>query len=114
MLLVLALLVAGVVWAGVQGSAAVSRWADVSAMWLIAPKLLVGLLQLALVLALTIGIARLIAVLPPYFRIAQDFMLEVQARTRRLSDQVTEPFLKLEEFSAYLKAWRAQIYKRKG
>lgn len=113
LLLILVLLMAGVIWAGVQGSAEVSRWADVSAIWLITPKIIGAFIQLILLTAITYGFIRLIAVLPPYFRIAQDFMLQVQTYARRFSNQVAEPFLKFEAMVAYLNAWRSKIFKRK-
>jgi uncharacterized protein HemY len=113
MLFILVLLIAAVVWAGVSSSDEVSRWADVSTMWLIAPKLLMLLIQLIMLVAITYGVSRLIAILPPYFRIAQDFMLLVKTRTRRAANQVTEPFLKMEEKMAYLNAWRNKFKKRK-
>lgn len=113
LLLILVLLMAGVVWASVQGSDEVSRWADVSIIWLIAPKIFTLLFQLILLGGITYGVIYLIGVLPPYFRIAQDFMLLVKTRTRRIANQVTEPFLKLEETIAYLEAWRNQFRLRK-
>lgn len=113
MLLVLILLMAAVIWSSVQGSAEISRWADVSLIWLVAPNLIIAFLQLILLAAATYGVIRLIEALPPYFRIAQDFMLLVKARTRQAANKVTEPLLKAEETVAYLKAWRNQFKIRK-
>ncbi len=110
-LLVLAAII-GVVWAGVVGSPdvngtpLVSRWADVSLLWLLIPALIFALIFLILLGSLVYALTMLLSVLPGYARLTQDFFLRVQEKTKLVADKLVEPVLKLHSFRAGARALR--------
>ena len=99
-------LVAGVILAGYQGMEAVSRWADVSLIWLLLPLLIVLLVTLAILSGVVYLITKLLGVLPGYARMVQDFFSLVQLRVKSISDRLVEPVLKLHSFKAGVGALR--------
>jgi len=105
-LIILLGLVAGVILAGYQGMEAVSRWADVSLIWLLLPLLIVLLVTLVVLSGVVYLITKLLGVIPGYARIAQDFFLLIQARVKSISDKLVEPILKLHSFKAGVGALR--------
>ena len=87
------------------GSAArISRWADISTIWLIIPGLFVGLVFIALFGGITYLLLLAIRKLPPYARLAQAFFVKVNTAVRKASDKAVEPVLKVEGWRA---SWRA-------
>ena len=67
-------LTGGVIYAGVIGLGEVSRWADVSLIWLLLPALVVALLMLLMLVGMVMLVAKLLGVLPGYARLVQDFV----------------------------------------
>lgn len=98
MLLMLASFVAITVgaFAGVGGNAAASVWADALFIWMIIPVIFAVLVVFVLVAALVYGLFRLYDVLPPYFKVAQDFVARVNVQTRRYADQIAAQVLNAE------------------
>jgi len=99
-------LVGVVIFAGFQGLGEVSRWADVSLIWLLLPALVVVLVMLLMLSGVVYLITRLLAILPGYARLAQDFFYLVQVRVKSISDKLVEPVLKLRSFKAGADALR--------
>ena len=99
-------LVGVVIFAGFQGLGEVSRWADVSLIWLLLPALVVVLVMLMMLSGVVYLITRLLAILPGYARLAQDFFYLVQVRVKSISDKLVEPVLKLRSFKAGADALR--------
>lgn len=99
-------LVGVVIFAGFQGLGEVSRWADVSLIWLLLPALVVVLVMLLMLSGVVYLITRLLAILPGYARLAQDFFYLVQVRVKSISDKLVEPILKLRSFKAGADALR--------
>jgi len=98
--LVFALAFAGVIWAAAGASPEVTRWADISLIWLILPTLFFALLGLAVVVGLTILISKLLGVLPGYARLVQDSFKNIQAKALRVNNALVAPALKLKSWSA--------------
>jgi hypothetical protein len=88
----------------------VSRWGDTSLIWLIIPQLLVCLLFLILMGALAFGVIWLVRTLPRYTRQLQDLFNRIGLQTRKITDTIVEPVLRIRSFRAKLKA----ISKSKG
>jgi len=78
-------------------------WADVAAIWLLAPLMLFALLGLALLGTIIYLLARLMNILPSYTLLMQDFAVRLAAGIRRGADAATSPVVWLEETRAALK-----------
>mgnify|MGYP001054377048 FL=1 len=98
--LVFALAFAGVVWAASGASPEITRWADISLIWLILPALFFALLGLGVVVGLTVLVSKLLGVLPGYARLVQDSFKNIQAKTLKFNDALVAPALKLKSWSA--------------
>ena len=74
------------------GAAVRAPWADVSLMLLIIPTAFAGLLVLALLAGVNYGIWFGLGKLPPYFKLAQDYVAlagdRVQAAAKKVSDVI--------------------------
>ena len=103
------LLAGGTIWAAVGGREEVSRWADVSIIWLIGPQLIFLLIFLMLLSALAFGLIKLIEILPRYTRVVQDFMLLVSLRVREIADRAVEPLLRVHSTRASFDALKHSI-----
>ena len=112
-LLVIIFLCAGmsglVIWSAAVSNPNVSRWADVSFIWLTPPVIFGLLITLLLVGGLAYGIIKLVQVLPPYARLAQDFFVKVLAKTRQISDQLAAPVIRTKGSTAGARELRKQI-----
>ena len=93
-------LVGLVIWSGVQANPEVGRWADISLVWLIVPVIILSFIFLLLLSAITFGVIKLIQVLPPYARLAQDFFLRIQARVTGISDRLVRPIVQTKSAAA--------------
>ena len=65
------------------GNPQVTRWADVSAVWLSIPVLIGGLLMLVVLIALAWAIGKGAGFIPPYSYKAQVFVSEVEKRIKQ-------------------------------
>ena len=72
-LLLLLGLVGLVIWSSVQADPEVSRWANVSLVWLVVPVIILSFIFLLLLSAITFGVIKLIQVLPGYARLADRY-----------------------------------------
>lgn len=108
LLLILAL-AGGTIWAASGGLSEVSRWTDISVIWLLSPQLFFSLLNLVLLSALVFLLAKLLVVLPRYSRLVQDYLLLVQRTVRTYADKTVEPVLKIRSFKASADALKRQI-----
>ena len=85
------------------GAAVRSPFAAVSLMLLIVPTVILGVLVLALVLGLNYGVWLGITRLPPYFKIAQDWVALVADRIQHGADSVSKVILKIRSTLAGVK-----------
>jgi hypothetical protein len=107
-LFMILMLVILVILAAVKDVGDISRWADVSLIWIITPSMIISFFGLIFLVGSVYLITKLLAVLPSYARLSQDFLVLVQVRTRQLSDKAVEPFLKIHSLIA-----QAGVFRRK-
>jgi hypothetical protein len=103
-IIIIAALVLITLIAAAGNSSGVSKWADISLIWIILPTLVINLIPLALIGALAYGMIRLIGILPGYARIAQDFLSTVRVKARSYANTAAKPVIKTGSFMAGVKA----------
>jgi hypothetical protein len=84
----------------------VSRWADISLVWLIMIYMAFALVFLVVLVAIIFGITWLLRNLPYFARQAQDLFVMVRVQVGRVSDIAVEPVLRIQSFTASLKGFR--------
>lgn len=87
-------LVTVILFTGPATSAELSRWADVSMIWLILPSLFVAFVFLIILIAFTYLISVVLKMTPRYARIVQLYFEIGKYRISHISDQITAPFVK--------------------
>lgn len=97
----------------VQGNSQVERWANISAVWVILPVLISGLLLLALIAGLAYGISKLLKKMPDWLLRAQLFMLRLALGIRRAADKATTPVFATNTFSARVSTLFGKIFRHK-
>ena len=90
----------------------VSRWAAISEIWLVLPVIAAGLILLLVLLGLIYLVSYVIPIIPPYTYQAQRFVYRMQGIVNRFAEFARKPALILQELSALIKNYLAQI--RKG
>jgi sterol desaturase/sphingolipid hydroxylase (fatty acid hydroxylase superfamily) len=83
----------------------VSKGADMSTIWLIAPMLIVLVLIFIITAASIYGLVRIIQVLPVYSRQVLDFLIEVGLQVRMASNKAVEPFIRAQSFQASVRGF---------
>lgn len=89
-----------VIYAGLSGNSQVSRWADISLVWLLLPSIIFALLLLSFLVVLTIGLTRLLNILPIYTYRLQFLVFKLGNKIKRATDISVEPILKINSFMA--------------
>lgn len=98
---------AGAIWAGVANTGDVSKWADVSLIWLILPLMVVSFLFLGLLAGLIYVFTLSLQRLPFFMHRVQKFFVLVSLRVSKVADGAVEPVMRVQSFSAAWKAlWR--------
>ena len=77
-----------------------SVWADISAIWLIVPVMMITLLSLVLLVASIYLNVRLIRILPYYSRQVQKWFSLLAVQISRLDNRAVEPILRFQGFRA--------------
>ena len=85
------------------GTTSTRAWADVSAIWLIAPMLVFALFFVAVLSFLIFGIAKLLQVTPRFTGKAQDFFALLSNWARIIADGAAKPFFWIQQAGAILK-----------
>lgn len=96
----------GVVLAGFQGTGDISRWANISLIWLILPMLLLTIIMIAATAGIVYLLYMALRVLPSYSRQLQGIFVLISFYVRKFSDAAVEPILKVNSFSASVRALR--------
>ena len=112
-LVVLALVILTIVGA-VQGSSQIERWGNISAVLIILPALLFGLIFLILLAAAVYGLAKLLKRLPVWMLKAQLFMIQISLGVRRASDTATKPIFAVNTFTTRATTLWDQVFHRKA
>lgn len=111
-LLVIVALMALTILSAVRGPSAVSRWADISLIWLILPMLVVTLLFMAITGAIAYGVIKLIGALPRFTLRVQSIVALLGQRAHQISDKIVAPFIKIDSFGASVKAARQAVRRK--
>jgi len=85
-------------WFG--SSATVSRWGDISLIWIIIPTLLVTLVFIVITIGLIAAVVGLIRFIPPKMRQLLDLLFRLGRLVEKISDLLVEPVLKVESMRA--------------
>jgi hypothetical protein len=99
-LIVIIAMTVAVIYAGFSGNAQLSRWADISLVWVLLPAMMFSLLFLVLLVGLTIGVTKLLYVIPIYTYRLQLLIRNAQTRINKATDLAVEPVLRVNSFLA--------------
>jgi hypothetical protein len=81
----------------------VERWAAISTIWIVIPIMASGLFLLILFIGIIYGMARLLALIPPYTGYAQKLVWRAQGYVRRGADAAVKPIFGAESLIASVK-----------
>ena len=98
------LIIAGAVLVVTDGAPRTGVWADVSLIWLLAPALFFALAFLVIMITIIYGMAKLLQIMPRYTGKAQDIFARLSARTRKVADGTTKPFVWFRQAGAVIKS----------
>lgn len=98
------LIIAGAVLVVTGGAPRTGIWADVSLIWLLAPALFFALAFLVIMITIIYGMAKLLQVIPHYTVKAQGIFARISARTRKVADGTTKPFVWYQQAGAVIKS----------
>ena len=90
----------------------ISRWADVSLIWLLMPATIIAIILLLVNVGLVFAVMQLLRVLPLYSHALHLFVIRGQLKLTAISDKLAEPFIKVHSFNASLKALGGRRPKR--
>jgi len=100
---------AAVIASGVNGSTEVSRWADISTIWLILITLAGGFFLFWVLVGFTYLVVKIVIAFPPLASSIQDFFILAEPRIRAISDKAVEPFMRSSSYKAgFLALFRKQ------
>jgi hypothetical protein len=89
------------------GSSQIARWANLSAVWIIAPVMLVGFLFLVITAACVYGMSKLLKRMPDWMLRVQLWMEHLALTVRRAADAATQPVMATSGLKARaLALWR--------
>ena len=91
---------AAVIASSVNRNTEVSRWADISTIWLILIALTGGFFLFWVLVGFVYVVVRIVIVFPSYARLVQDFFILAEIRIRGISAKVVEPFLRSSSYKA--------------
>ena len=83
--------------------AGVSKVADIALVWLLGPAIILAIINLVFLVLSIFGVGRVLAVLPPYFRIAQDTLNKYKHQVFSIDEKLTQPIIGVQTISAKLK-----------
>ena len=93
----------GVLLASISGSGDLTRWGDISLIWLISPMLVLIFISFIALGAMVYLLWRILRVLPSYSRQLLEIFLLVQIRVRKASDVAVSPFIYTHSFMASIR-----------
>jgi heme/copper-type cytochrome/quinol oxidase subunit 2 len=73
----------------------VARWAAISTIWVVIPIMGAGLLVLLIFIGIIYGMARLLALIPPYTGYAQKLVWRAEGYIKRAADAAIQPIVEL-------------------
>ena len=103
----LLLIAIGVVIAYFANTGDIAKWANTSVIILIVPAMFIGLIVIAISAGLVYLVTRTLFEAPYLARRVQDISVLITLRINKVSDASAEPFLRLHQFTAGVRAlWR--------
>jgi hypothetical protein len=87
----------------------ISRWADISLIWLLTCPIVLSLVLVVLLAALVYGMWKILQALPPFAYRVQNFFVRAQMKVQAFSNMMVEPVLKIRAFFAEVRAFRRSI-----
>lgn len=112
LILVLALVTLAIIGTA-QGSSQVNRWGNISAIFVILPVLVGGLLLLVLTGGLAYGVNRLLKKVPDWMHAAQAFMQQIAQVVHKAADAAAEPVIKANTTQSRVSAFWDRLLWRK-
>lgn len=106
LIIVVLFLIIFIVLALVAQNENVSRWADISLIFLISVSLVVTLIAIAVIIVLTIYLTRLLKSSPYFFFEVQRITYIMEVRSKAIGNSIVEPVLRVNSFFAGLRALR--------
>lgn len=94
----------GLIFATFRGGGDVTRWGEISAIWILLPLMFAALVFTALLAGLVYAMDRLLKVLPGYTGKAQDLAYRLEGMARRALDVIVKPVFAVDEIGTTLKA----------
>jgi heme/copper-type cytochrome/quinol oxidase subunit 2 len=98
MLVTVALMIAVATLTGIatfRDNGDVARWAAISTIWVVIPIMGAGLLVLIIFIGSLYGMARLLALIPPYTGYAQKLVWRAEGFVKRATDAAVQPIVEL-------------------
>lgn len=98
-------LLLGVIAAGLLiyfGVGTVERWSQVATIFLVIFWMLIGLILLVISVGLVFLVSRLLQLLPPYTRLAQDGIETIKQQVESGADVTVKPVIKIQSFLAVI------------
>src|SRR4030042_2087101 len=92
-----------IIFSGTSSTSELSRWADVSMIWLILPSLFIALLFLFILIAFTYLISVVLRMTPRYARIIQQYFEIGKNKVSQISDRITAPIVKTRSIWAVVR-----------
>ena len=90
----------------------ISKWSDISLIWLLIPMILLTVIVSAATAALVYMLAQMLPVLPRYTHLLLGYFLTLSVRVKGMSNAAVEPFLRMHSTSASVRAfWRSLLGK---
>lgn len=87
-----------------SGMGQVQRFSDISIIFLVLPSFITGILILVIFAGIIFLLARILGILPPYFRVAQNFLERITAVFKKAADTSATPVILIESIFAGMKA----------
>lgn len=100
------LVVIAVVFAILAEDTKTSKWSDISLIFMISITLIVFVIVIGLLVVSIVYTRRLLKATPYFFFSVQRFTYMIEIRTKQAADMAAEPFLRLSEYIAGLRALR--------
>lgn len=115
-LILISLVVVGLItWLAINGSvggADVENLAGVATVLLVLPTVLLGLITLALIIGLIIGVIKLYEFLPQAGKALRDYLRQAQHYLRVAGDAAAKPILAVRAFTAKIRQIRTSLTDR--
>jgi len=88
-----------------RGNGDVSRWAQVSTIWIVIPIMIGMVIFFALLLGMIYLIMKLLNIAPTYTGLAQDYVNKAAVYIKRGTDMAVKPIFAIDGFGASIKAF---------